>query len=399
MPKAKIIKAFVDQVPHTERGQIAYCDTDLPGFYLIVGSQTKTYAAQKDMQGKAIRCTIGRHGHFTPEQARKIAKEKLYLMSIGIDPNKQEKEAQAKTVTLDEVLEAYLAARTNLKPRTREDYRYYIDKYLGDWRDKRMTEITKDMIGPRHAKIAETSGRTSANKAMRLLRAMFNFSIAAYDICPANPVVYLTHTKGWFKENRRRSYIKPHDLKNWWEGVHALENDTYRDFLLMLLFTGLRRSEAAGLRWSDIDFKDRTFTIQDTKNGDPLTLPLSVFLHDLLEQRRKHYGNYVHVFPGPGKQGYLSEPKKGVYKVIEHSGVDFTCHDLRRTFITIGEGLDLSGYALKRLINHRVTDVTGGYIIVDVERLREPVEKIANFIQRHVGDTVQRSGRNFEMRD
>lgn len=106
MPRAKIIKAFVDQVPHTERGQMAYCDIDLPGFYLIVGSQTKTYAAQRDMQGKAIRCTIGRHGHFTPEQARKIAKEKLYLMSIGINPNRQEKDQQAKAVTLNEVLEA-----------------------------------------------------------------------------------------------------------------------------------------------------------------------------------------------------------------------------------------------------------------------------------------------------
>ncbi len=59
------------------------------------------------MQGKSIRCTIGRSGHFTPEQARKIAKEKLYFLSISVDPNKQEKEAQAKTVTLADALEDY----------------------------------------------------------------------------------------------------------------------------------------------------------------------------------------------------------------------------------------------------------------------------------------------------
>ncbi|MBN8521499.1 MAG: integrase, partial [Alphaproteobacteria bacterium] len=52
----------------------------------------------------------------------------------------------------------------------------------------------------------------------------------------------------------------------------------------------------------------------------------------------------------------------------------------RRTFITIAESLEISAYALKRLINHRVTDVTGGYIIVDVERLRSPVQKIEAFI-------------------
>ncbi|USO04386.1 MAG: hypothetical protein H6853_03700 [Rhodospirillales bacterium] len=69
---------------------------------------------------------------------------------------------------------------------------------------------------------------------------------------------------------------------------------------------------------------------------------------------------------------------------MKQSGISFTCHDLRRTFITIAESLEISAYALKRLINHRVTDVTGGYIIVDVERLRNPVQKIEAFILEKV---------------
>lgn len=53
-------------------------------------------------------------------------------------------------------------------------------------------------------------------------------------------------------------------------------------------------------------------------------------------------------------------------------------HDLRRTFISIAESLDIPAYALKRLLNHRAdTDVTGGYIVIGVERLRLPVERIA----------------------
>ncbi|MDB5491908.1 MAG: phage integrase family protein [Micavibrio sp.] len=384
MPVTKIIKTFVDQVPYTEKGQIIYADRDLAGFYLIVGLRTKTYAAQRDIAGRTIRVNIGRHGHFTPEEARKIAKDKLYLMSLGVNPNEEEAQQRAKSITLEKVLESYFVTRKSLKPRTKTDYQYYFDSHLGDWKHKVITEISKDMIGARHAHIAERSGPTTANKTMRILRALFNFAHATFGVCEINPVVYLTHVRGWYKETRKRTYIKPHDLKAWWLAVQELENDIYRDFLILLLFTGLRRSEAARLRWVDIDFKDKTFTIPETKNGDPLTLPMSEFLVGMLEERRKQYGNYEFVFPGPGEGGYLAEPKKGINKVIKASGVSFSCHDLRRTFVTIAESLEISQYALKRLLNHRLTDITSSYIIIDVERLRGPVEKIAAFITGQV---------------
>ena len=64
-----------------------------------------------------------------------------------------------------------------------------------------------------------------------------------------------------------------------------------------------------------------------------------------------------------------------------YSGIKFTLHDLRRTFITIAESLDISAYALKRLLNHRdPNDVTANYIITDVERLRRPMQRICDTI-------------------
>lgn len=68
-------------------------------------------------------------------------------------------------------------------------------------------------------------------------------------------------------------------------------------------------------------------------------------------------------------------------KVIESSKVNFTVHDLRRTLITAAEGLDISAYAVKRLVNHKMTsDVTAGYIITDVERLRKPMQQITEHL-------------------
>jgi len=384
MPKAKITKTFVDKTPFTEKGQVLYCDTELAGFYLITGMKSKTYVAQKDIQGKTIRFTIGRHGHFTPDEARKIAKDKLYLMAQGINPNIKEKEDNRKIITLSQVLESYCNTRKSINEKTKSSYKYYINKYLSNWLDNLMADIDKAMVIDRHSYIGEEHGKRVANHTIQILRALFNHANATFDICEINPVSYMSKTKAWYPEKRRRTYIKPYQLKTWWDAVQTLENDTMRDFFTLLLFTGLRRNEGASLKWSDIDFQDKTFTISETKNGDDLTLPISDSLLEMFEARRKRYGNYDFVFPGTGKLGYLAEPKKGVAKVIKISGVSFTCHDLRRTFITMAEGLEISSYALKRLINHRSTDVTGGYIIVDVERLRAPVKKIEQFILEKV---------------
>ncbi|MFZ4860279.1 MAG: hypothetical protein ACOYL3_28300, partial [Desulfuromonadaceae bacterium] len=44
-------------------------------------------------------------------------------------------------------------------------------------------------------------------------------------------------------------------------------------------------------------------------------------------------------------------------------GIKFCLHDLRRTFVTVAEGLEISYAALKRLMNHSDgNDVTGGYL-------------------------------------
>jgi integrase len=65
-------------------------------------------------------------------------------------------------------------------------------------------------------------------------------------------------------------------------------------------------------------------------------------------------------------------------------------HDLRRTFAIIAEGLDLSAYALKRLLNHKMNnDVTAGYIMKGVERLRKPMQQVTNFLLKHMMETAE----------
>ncbi len=150
--------------------------------------------------------------------------------------------------------------------------------------------------------------------------------------------------------------------------------------MLLILFTGLRRQEAAKLKWENVDLKDKTLKISDTKNNQTHILPLSDYLFDLLKSRKENIAS-DYVFPGNGEYGHIIEPRVQMAKVIEESKVQFTIHDLRRTFITIAESLDISIYALKKLLNHKMSsDVTAGYVVIDVERLRKPMQMITDYL-------------------
>jgi len=207
-----------------------------------------------------------------------------------------------------------------------------------------------------------------------------------------NPVRVLSQTRSWYLVQRRRTVIKSHQPPAWYGGVEALRDPaapdtahTVADYLLLLVFTGLRRQEAVQLCWEHINLQDRTLTVPDPKNHVPHTLPLSDFVLALLTRRQALAVN-GYVFPGKDDMGYLIEPKRQIAKVMTVSGVVFTLHDLRRTFATVAEGLDISGYTLKRLLNHTIHgDVTAGYIVTDVERLRGPMERISRFLCATMG--------------
>jgi hypothetical protein len=64
-----------------------------------------------------------------------------------------------------------------------------------------------------------------------------------------------------------------------------------------------------------------------------------------------------------------------------------TIHDLRRTFIIIAESIDVRRpYAIKRMVNHKMRgDFAAGYIVADVERQREPVRRVSEFLQKALG--------------
>jgi len=388
----RITKSFVDKTipPKPKSDQVStqdfYRDTAIPGFALRVTSGgAKSFIVEKRVNGRVKRITLGRYGNLTVEQARTEAMKILGNVATGGDPIAEKRERYARSVTLFEVFRDYLATRKDLKDSTIHDYHRIMSASFEDWLKKPIAEITKDMVEKRHRELGKRS-EARANNSMRVLRALINHAMSKYEDAKGNPIMLvnpvdrLSQTRAWYKIARRKNLIKPHQLKNWYEATLQLNQETTRDYLHFLLFTGLRRTEAAQLRWEYVNFEDQTFTIPDTKNGESHTLPFSDFIESMLTRRyQSRQGHFV--FPSDSRTGYIQDPRKAILKVSELSGVDFRLHDLRRTFITIAESRDIPAYALKRLLNHKdTTDVTAGYIISDVTRLKEPMQKIEKFI-------------------
>lgn len=453
MPKIHITKTAVDRILLQEKGQVDYFDDSLRGFGVRISTTCKTYFAMRRVNGKLVRTKLDTSDKITAEQARRLAESVLSDMGKGHDPNAEKKRARQQEekpdlITLEKALQTYVDKR-KLKTKTVDLYKQLFKLYLSDWAGLAVTEITAAMVNTRHSEIAcgsrsrqkisksrtkgkgikavvDTSKRreAAADGVMRVLRAVLNYTFADDEdagIVRINPVRTLSRKKAWFKVDRRRTVIKNSQLATWYSSVMSLDNIVMRNYLVLLLFTGLRRQEAATLEWNQIDFKEKTLTIPDTKNKQPHVLPLSDFINNLLTQyesdlnsellaarsEAKNIGKklskeqqivrnrlavaesrYVskYVFSGEGKTGYIVEPKRAIDTVIADTGIVFSCHDLRRTFATIAESLDLSGYAIKALLNHKqqINDVTGGYIVINVDRLRQPMQLISDKIYAYI---------------
>ncbi|MBC8078846.1 MAG: tyrosine-type recombinase/integrase [Gorillibacterium sp.] len=469
----------IDALPFAEKGgkRITYRDTKDRYLQLNVSHLVKTFLVVKKSMGRTFYVTLGNYPTLKVRDARKECSKQVSALNQGVNvTDVKQKRKQAEVVrlkeeevhrtTLQEALQNYLEKR-KLKPSTMALYKQLFNLHLSDWLELPASEISSSMVNQRHTYIATNKRQrpalkkvviaekkdgtrtiektepepkrreASADGTMRVLRAVLNYEFGDDEeagISRINPVRTLSRKKSWYKVARRRTLIKNSDLPAWSKAVMEMDNTVARDFLLFILHTGLRRNEAAQLQWQQVDFEECSFTITDTKNKEPHTLPLSDYLHKLLKDRhvglkteltaakaaleaaritpenmtakqRQTLNNRValaetrlaslYVFPGEGKTGHIVEPKAAIDIVTTATGIMFSCHDLRRTFATIAESLDLSSYTVKALLNHKqqIGDVTGGYIILNVDRLREPMQKVTDAIRERVskryGEVVQ----------
>lgn len=378
-----------------------YRDSEIIGFAIRVNSTCKTYIVEKKVLGKTVRSTIGLHGNLTLIQARDIARDKLAQMTQGINPNNEKKKAitaeKAKSdlskskPTLKQAFDNYLLHKI-LKARSVKDYTIVINDYLKEWQNIKLNDISRIMIQAKHSELSQRS-KAQANMAMRVFRAIYNYSVEHYldnndkPILDAhNPIKTLNAKNAWNKIRRRKTYINKDQMPDWIKAVFEYQDrgqqlETNRDFLLTLVLTGLRREECESLPWSSMDLKCGRIASIDLKNGEPHTLPMGDFLFNLMKKRRAQ-ATTEWVFPSAkSSSGHIVNISKVRQKINKSCGIEFSFHDLRRTFGSIAENLDYDRYTIKKLLNHEEDrDVTSGYIQVSERKLREAMNAIEDIV-------------------
>ena len=414
MAKARITRTSIDKLEAVPGKQVSYFDSKLTGFGVKVNSTSRTYFVQcrikdrKNASGNQMEIyeSIGRTDVVDYDKALTKAKTILENAADGIAPDdiraqNEDLEAEKiinaaneakKDITLQEGLEEYMTTRKKLKASTRELYQVDIDRYVPEWKSLPLRSINGTMILSKHSEIGARSP-ARADGTMRVIRAVFNHVIQMHDdVVSKNPVKKLSAVAAWYNVKRKETYIKPSDIKAWMSGALRLGYDTSTDFLLVMLFQGSRKEETSTLRWKDVNLAAGTAKFRETKTGIVLEVPLSQFIIDRLSERMKYYydGPESFVFPSYGSTGHITDSRRSLQVIFEHSGVKATHHDLRRSFISYCEELEITIFTRKRLANHAIPlDVTEGYTLFNMDKLRMVIEKIAAFILGHAGIAYQ----------
>lgn len=329
---------------------------DIKGFAAKVNaSGTIRYVVEIKHQGKSLRKTIGTYPVLPLSDAKSLALQTLQQLQTGyVEPK-----------TLRKLFDEYIK-NVSLKPNTSKNYMEVIGFYLKDWLKLKVDEISKSMVERRFNTIRDKGvfgGKptySQATKTMRILSALMNYAIAD-DLIQQNPVEVLK-LKRVDRSIKKREHYLPADKAKELLAITASERHPVTLAVNLMLRTGLRRNEALRLKWSDLEDIEGTecIIVRDTKNHQPHFIPITKDIKKILEQA-ENPSDFI--FPSPSKPNCpISDVRPTLRRLSKLIGIEFKCHDLRRTFATRAAEVGIDYLMVKRLLNHRSSDITAQYI-------------------------------------
>ena len=373
----------ITQLPTPKAGWYLARDTELKGFFVVVGKRKRTFTIQGDLRrdGKrasSIRVSIGDTSEMSTRTARATAKEYLAQISQGKHPKavnehqpvetagKVPNDIAATEVTLREAWKRYLEAhliRKGRSEKTISGYRDHVERIFMDWLDTPLRELGMHpaRVAKKHDETTKANGPYMANGSMRTLRAIYNHARKTNrSLPPDNPA----DAVDWNHEERRDTGMGGSDLKGWFRELAALDNPVRREFHLLTLLSGSRPTALQELKPVHIDSRQRTLHISKPKGGRkrafdiPLSRAMILCLVRALRFGRKMYPLQASewIFPADSTSGHVAETKE------DRDTLSKWGNDLRQTFRTIATAAGVSEFDAKLLMNHTIPGVNAGYI-------------------------------------
>ncbi len=360
--KLNFSRSALAALPTAPAGKrVYYGDTKESGLVLCVtGAGTKSFQVYQKIGGRPVRVTLGRftdslpdsvelprdcsHTEFlsnTPELNVRMARSLAALVKIDLKAGinaADTKRAKRAELTLGEMFEEYVSR--HMVPhgkKTVDECRSNFERYLGElpdelrkkhgkervkplgsvnWHRRRLSTITNQEIRKVVSDLGHHAGKHAANRALEIIRAVYNFAVASGLFDKASPVVGVRK----FSTNSRDRFLQSDELPRFFEAVSQEPSADVRDYVLLSLMTGARKSNVLSIRWVDVNLDRGDWRMPDTKNNSSLTVPLMPEAVEILKERKK-FKTSDFVFPGTGKSGHMEDPKKGWRRILDRDEV------------------------------------------------------------------------------
>jgi len=359
-------------------------DKSTKGFGLkVTPSGSRVYLFQYRMGGrgaKTRRVTIGKHGPWTADQARKEAERLSRLVSQGVNPlaEKQERERQAVDLAFkaygNRFLENYVRSEWKASYVFAESIlRLHVFPVLGD---KPLPSITRSDLTALFDRIPAKKPALRRN-VFAVVRRLFRWAVGRGDI-ERSPMEGFEAPSGAASRDR---VLGDDELNLIWRASSGL-GYPFGPLFQLLLVTGQRREEVAALDWHELDQASATWTLpaarakNDQKHFVPLNT-LAISLLDALAWRGKEKPEKVTwprrglVFSTTGEtavSGYSRAKDrldKAILKLRQKEAVErgeglleavdlepWRVHDLRRTLATGMQRLGVRFEVTEAILNH-----------------------------------------------
>jgi integrase len=359
------------------------CDK-LRGFALrVTENGAKSFTLDYSVSGKSKRKTIGQYPVMSLPQA--YADALRMKGEIARDGAPAPEPEVRPTIVLEDLCERYMRDYSRPHKRERESHRDQrrIERHFAKLARKPIDDISVAEVVALHQSIADNHGPIEANRAMQLLRSIYN-TAQGWELTTHNPVKVRM-----FKETKRDRFLSPEELLR---VNDALVNDAdwrWRAYFPLLLLLGLRKMELLGAKWTDVNEAARTISIAETKSGRPHILPLPAGALDILATLPSR-GTSPWLFPSElSGTGHLEDPWPAWQRIRQAAGVpDVRIHDLRRTF---GSWLAAGGFSLPvigRTLNHSNPSSTAIYARLQLDPVRQAMEANAEAMLSKRSETV-----------
>ncbi|WP_230629304.1 tyrosine-type recombinase/integrase [Sphingomonas sp. Leaf37] len=439
MATGKITKRSVDAIPVPDRGKREHLwDDTLKGFGVMVTDKgARSYLVQYRIGGRGApsrRVTIGKHGSpWTAEKARIRATELLEQVRRKDDPF----DAAKAKVAADKAVKAQQAASAVVSERL--GFSTFADRFVKNyamvnqqrsWKETQgiINRDLKPALGERPlpeitdadlVELIETIGERGASpglKAYKTLRMIFGYACdkERRHMPPAkSPMLGI---KPPSKAGKRERTLSDAELRLAWMAAGGL-GWPFGPIVRLLILTGQRRDEVAGLAWQEIDKAANHWLLpgERSKNGLPNLVPLSPSARAIVDDLPVIKSDAGLLFTTTGDTAVSGFSK--VKARLDASMLDlmrkeaaeagmadaalkrlkvepWTLHDLRRTLATGCQRLGFPTEVTEAVINHVSGSRAGIVGVYQTYRYEKEKRAALEAWARHVLEAV--SGRPAE---